>query len=208
MAEMAFWRRWRFGYNRRMTAAIVKQAEEDIVDFLRRLFATRGAESYLGEEVTMAEHMLQAAHFAAQAGAGDELIVAALLHDVGHFTGAFGDDYIERQTDNLHEDAGAAALAAYFPDAVINPIKMHVAAKRYLCATDPAYFARLSEASVRTLELQGGAMNDEECRAFERRPGWRDALQVRRWDDDGKVAGMEVAGFEHYVGAINRVRKK
>ncbi len=185
----------------------MKPTCDNISDFIRWLFDKRGADAYLGEEVTMAEHMLQAAHFAAHEGAEEPLIVAALLHDVGHFTNEFGDDYIEQGVDNLHEDAGSAVLSPFFPEAVTEPIRLHVAAKKYLCADDPAYYDALSEASKRTLELQGGAMSDVERSAFESNPHFENAVRMRRWDDAGKLPGMQVAGLSHYLGMINRVRK-
>ena len=186
----------------------MKPTTENISEFICWLFNKRGAELYLGEAVTMAEHMLQAAHFAEQEGADEELIVAALLHDVGHFTGEFGDDYIEQGVDNLHEDAGDAVLSPFFPKAVTEPIRLHVTAKKYLCATDSAYYETLSDASKRTLELQGGAMADEEIREFEGNPHFKNAVRMRRWDDAGKVSGMQVAGVDHYLAMINRTRRK
>lgn len=186
----------------------MKPTRENFSEFVRWLFDKRGADAYLGEAVTMAEHMLQAAHFAESEGADEILIVAALLHDVGHFTSEFGDDYIEQGVDNLHEDAGGAVLAPFFPPAVTEPIRLHVAAKKYLCATEPAYYNALSTASKRTLELQGGAMDDSEKRAFESNPHFAAALRMRRWDDAGKVHGMQVAGLEHYLGMIERVRTR
>lgn len=184
----------------------MKPTRENISDFIRWLFDKRGAEVYLGEEVTMAQHMLQAAHFAGTSGADETLIVAALLHDVGHFTSEFGDDYIEQGVDNLHEDAGGAVLSPFFPKVVTEPIRLHVAAKKYLCATEAAYYDALSEASKRTLKLQGGTMSDAEKCAFESNPHFEAAVRVRRWDDAGKVRDMQVAGLEHYFGMIDRVR--
>ena len=185
----------------------MKPTRENFSDFIRWLFNKRGADAYLGENVTMAEHMLQAAHFAARDGANETLIVAALLHDVGHFTNEFGDDYIEQGVDNLHEDAGCAVLSPFFSEAITEPIRLHVAAKKYLCATDPAYYDALSEASKRTLELQGGAMNDAEKREFESNPHFEPAVRMRRWDDAGKVPGMQVAGLEHYIDMISHAQK-
>ena len=185
----------------------MKPTSDNIVDFIRWLFDKRGSESYLGEQVTMAEHMLQAAHFAKQDGVSEALIVAALLHDVGHFTGDFGDDFIAQGVDNLHEDAGGAVLSPFFPEAVTEPIRLHVAAKKYLCATAPDYYETLSDASKRTLELQGGAMTDEERCAFESHPHFEAAVRLRRWDDAGKVPALSVAGLSDYLGMINRVCK-
>ena len=108
----------------------MKPTQENMTQFIRWLFEKRGTESYLGEKVTMAEHMLQAAYFAGQDGATEKLIVAALLHDVGHFIGDFGDDFIEMGVDNLHEDAGGKVLSPFFPAEVTEPIRLHVAAKK------------------------------------------------------------------------------
>ncbi len=121
-----------------------------IVPFLADIFERRGAEEYLGEPVSMAEHMLQSAWFAEQAGAGDELVAAALLHDIGHFTSEFGAYSPQDTEDKHHDDAGAEVLAPFFPPVVSECVRLHVAAKRYLCATDPGYFAKLSEASAPT----------------------------------------------------------
>lgn len=177
----------------------------DIVALLADILTRRGAESYLGEAVTMQQHMLQAAHLAERDEAPEALVAAALLHDIGHYTSEFGDDYIARGTDNRHEDAGARVLAGWFPDLVIACVRLHVPAKRYLCATDARYVAQLSAASVQTLVLQGGAMDAAEVAAFEQAPFFREALRVRRWDDAGKVADMATPPFDHYVPLLRRV---
>jgi phosphonate degradation associated HDIG domain protein len=176
-----------------------------IVAFIADIFERRGAESYLGEAVTMSEHMLQGAALAEAAGASDTMIAGALLHDIGHYTNEFGDDYIDRGIDNLHEEAGAAVLERFFPTEVTDCIRHHVAAKRYLCATDSAYFARLSPASVNTLRLQGGPMDDSEVAAFARHPNLDAILQVRIWDDEGKVPGMVTPDFAHYASLLQRI---
>jgi phosphonate degradation associated HDIG domain protein len=178
---------------------------QTIVPFIADILTRRGAESYLGEAVTMQEHMLQSAYFAEQEGAGDALIAAALLHDIGHYTGEFGDDYIEAGIDNLHEEAGARVLEGFFPPLVIACVRLHVPAKRYLCATDPDYFGKLSPASVKTLALQGGPMRPKEVAVFEREPFFREAIRVRLWDEAGKVPGMATPGFDHYVPVLERV---
>lgn len=176
-----------------------------IVEFIGDIFARRGAESYLGERVTMSQHMLQAAQLAEEAGASERTIVAALLHDIGHYTNEFPDDALAQGTDNLHEEAGARVLAAFFPDEVTDPIRHHVAAKRYLCATDPAYFDKLSPASVHTLNLQGGPMDADEVRRFAAEPNLDAILQVRIWDDAGKDPARQTPGFDHYAPMIQRV---
>jgi phosphonate degradation associated HDIG domain protein len=176
-----------------------------IVPFLADIFERRGAEEYLGEPVSMAEHMLQSAWFAEQAGAGDELVAAALLHDVGHFTSEFGAYSPQDTEDKHHDDAGAEVLAPFFPPVVSECVRLHVAAKRYLCATDPGYFAKLSEASVHTLSLQGGPMNGDEAAEFRSNPFHTEALRVRLWDEAGKVAGMKTRAFRDYAPLLQRV---
>jgi [1-hydroxy-2-(trimethylamino)ethyl]phosphonate dioxygenase len=143
---------------------------DTIVAFLADIFARRGAESYLGEAVTMSEHMLQGAYLAEAEAASEELVAAALLHDIGHYTGEFGDDYIEQGIDNHHDEAGAQVLQRFFPPLVTDCVRLHVAAKRYLCAADANYFGKLSDASVKTLALQGGPMSAEEAAEFRNPP--------------------------------------
>ncbi|WP_272008593.1 (R)-1-hydroxy-2-trimethylaminoethylphosphonate oxygenase [Roseovarius sp. ZX-A-9] len=178
---------------------------ENIVAFIGDIFKRRGAESYLGEDVTMSEHMLQGATLAQQAGASDVLIAGALLHDIGHYTNEFPEDALARGTDNLHEEAGARVLDGFFPSMVTDCIRWHVAAKRYLCATDPTYFSKLSEASVHTLNLQGGPMDAAEVAEFAKQPNLNEILQVRIWDDQGKVPGMPTPDFDDFAPLLQRV---
>lgn len=168
------------------------------LDALQDLFEGEGAGEYLGEAVTMAEHMLQAGALAQRAGAPDRLVAAALLHDVGHFQGAFsGCDLMEGQ-DNHHSDTGADWLAQWFGPEVTEPIRLHVAAKRYLCAVEPGYRQALSEASEFTLQVQGGPMTEQQAAAFAAQPGAEDAVAVRRWDEQAKAADAETPGFDHF----------
>ena len=169
------------------------------------LYESRGTQAYFGERVSMAEHGLQAAHFATAEGAPPALVVAALLHDIGHLLEDRPDAIEEWTLDARHEELGARWLAQRFDAAVCEPVRLHVAAKRYLCATDPGYFARLSSASVHTLKLQGGAMSSSELARFETQPFWREALRVRRWDDQGKVAGLKTLALSDYAPLIERV---
>lgn len=180
-------------------------SRETIVDFIGDIFARRGAESYLGEAVTMSQHMLQAARLAEVEDADDELIAAALLHDIGHYTNEFPEDALARNIDNHHDTAGALVLAPFFPDVVIDAVREHVAAKRYLCATDPAYHARLSPASVHTLDLQGGPMSEDEQAEFRRHPNLEAILRVRLWDEAAKDPELTTPPFEHYAPLLQRV---
>ncbi|MGI9507787.1 MAG: (R)-1-hydroxy-2-trimethylaminoethylphosphonate oxygenase [Geminicoccaceae bacterium] len=178
---------------------------ETIVAFLADIFERRGAEEYLGEPVTIAEHMLQGAHAAEQNGETETIIVAALLHDIGHFTSEFGTFSMADTEDRHHEDAGAAILERFFPEAVTDCVRYHVAAKRYLCAKSPDYFGRLSAASVYSLGLQGGPMSTNEIEAFETNPNLEAIVKVRYLDDGGKVEGLETPSFGHFAPMVQRV---
>jgi [1-hydroxy-2-(trimethylamino)ethyl]phosphonate dioxygenase len=178
---------------------------ETIVPFIADIFERRGAEDYLGEPVTVAEHMLQCAKLAEAAGASEELVVAALLHDIGHFTSEFGTYSPEDEHDRHHDEAGAAVLTPFFPPVVSECVRLHVAAKRYLCAVDPTYFSKLSPASVHTLSLQGGPMSADEVEAFRSNPFHSEAVRVRIWDEGGKVAAEKTRRFGDYTPLLQRV---
>lgn len=170
----------------------------DPVRLIGDLFAAQGAREYLGEAVTQAAHMLQAAALAEAAGAGPELTAAALLHDVGHFTGPVSGQELMAGRDNQHGEAGAAWLARWFGPGVTEPVRLHVAAKRYLCAVEPGYLAALSGASRHTLRIQGGPMAGAETAVFEGSPWCTAALRVRRWDDAAKDPAAVVPAFGYY----------
>lgn len=178
---------------------------ENIVAFIGGIFDRRGGEEYLGEDVTMAEHMLQGATIAEQNGQSEEIIVGALLHDIGHFTSEFGTYHPDDTEDKHHEDAGAEVLEQFFPSVITDCVRFHVAAKRYLCATKPSYFDRLSAASVHTLELQGGPMRDDEVAAFEANPNLKQIIAVRYLDEAGKRAGMETPDYWHFAPMVQRM---
>jgi gamma-butyrobetaine dioxygenase len=159
------------------------------VEAIAELFAGPGARDYLGEPVTIGIHMRQAGALAQVGGAQDPLVAAALLHDVGH---------LRNETDGRHGDAGAQWLSQWFGAAVTEPVRLHVQAKRYLCGTEPGYFALLSEESVRTLVLQGGPMTAEQTPAFEALPFARDAVAVRGWDDAAKDPAVTPPEFSYF----------
>jgi phosphonate degradation associated HDIG domain protein len=177
-------------------------------DDLVSIYARRGAEAYFCEAVTMMEHGLQAAYFAQQYGASDALVIAALLHDVGHLIEPAPDDIAEWKTDAGHERTGGQWLSERFGAQVSEPVRLHVPAKRYLCATDPAYVRRLSDASVITLKLQGGPMSPAEVASFESEPSCRDAVLLRQWDDQGKIVGLKTPPFESYRAMIERLERR
>ena len=177
-----------------MPSTSPKQAVEFILD----LFARQGATEYMGEAVTMSQHMEQTAACAVADNAADELVIAALLHDIGHFIGEHPIDALEKGDDNYHEEVGADYLQKHFPPSVSEPVRLHVSAKRYLCATDADYLGRLSDASINSLKVQGGPMNAAEVKTFEANPHHLAAVKLRRYDDDGKVAGLTINPVTSY----------
>ncbi len=148
-------------------------------------------------------HALQAAHLAEQSGGDSALIVAALVHDIGHMVHDLGEDPAAEGIDDRHEERGAAWLQDRFCAAVTEPVRLHVAAKRYLCGTEADYFARLSPDSVRSLALQGGPMSADEIAAFEAQPHYAAAVQLRRFDEAAKVKGLAVPDAMHYAAHLN-----
>jgi [1-hydroxy-2-(trimethylamino)ethyl]phosphonate dioxygenase len=167
-----------------------------IIDKILARFDERGHLEY-GESVTQLDHALQTAALAVAAGADDHLVSAALLHDFGHLL--HDEEAAESGYDARHEEAGANFLATYFVEAAVEPGRLHVQAKRYLCAVDATYFSTLSAASVRSLELQGGPFSAAEATSFAENPHFRAALTLRRWDDLGKQQGLEIAPIDYYI---------
>ena len=176
-----------------------------IIDVIAEIFERRGAEAYLGEPVSMSEHMLQTAALAQAAGESEAVVAAALLHDIGHLVDDSGGYSPDDTIDHRHEAAGARLLAGHFPPLVVDSIRLHVAAKRYLCAVEPAYHAGLSPASQHSLALQGGPMDDAEIAAFRCEPFHEAAVRVRRWDDYGKVTGLTPQPFVAFCPLLVRV---
>lgn len=170
----------------------------DIVDDIELLFAAYGSRPYDGqrrESVTALEHALQCAQLAEWSQAESTLVVAALLHDIGSLVETAGADDV----DDEHDQRAAQLLNGVFPAAAVEPMRLHVQAKRYLVATDAKYLTSLSSASVHSLGLQGGAMTLQQCRRFEVTPFWQDAVVLRRWDDSAKVPGRKTPPLAYYL---------
>jgi phosphonate degradation associated HDIG domain protein len=173
------------------------------LDEVLAIYDAHGHRAY-GESVTELEHALQCATLAQDAGEPPEVVAAALLHDLGHLCHQLGEDVAAHGVDAQHERLGHALLAPLFTDAIADACRLHVSAKRYLCRVDPAYAATLSEASQRSLALQGGAMDAADAAAFEREPHGALAVRVRRYDDLGKVPGMSTPALRDFVPLLRR----
>ncbi|MDQ6681413.1 MAG: hypothetical protein M3Y67_10695, partial [Pseudomonadota bacterium] len=197
------------------------------IDDIALLFARHGAAQYSGEPVTQLEHALQTALFAEQSGGTDALVSACLLHDLGHLLHAHGpsaSEYADRSpegmgpglgrhgarapqgetptlrgVDDTHQYYALPFLRGLVPEAVLEPIRLHVDAKRYLCSTDAGYYARLSDDSKRSLVLQGGPFDTAQAAAFLGQPGAPDAVQLRQWDDSAKQAGLATPPLAHFL---------
>ena len=163
------------------------------------LFEQHGHIEYAGEGVSQLEHALHAAQRAEKAGASPEQVTAAFLHDLGHLLNLQGDTPSARGIDDQHQYFAIPFLRGLFPAAVIEPIRLHVDAKRALCAAEPDYYERLSKDSKRSLALQGGIFGPDELAAFRARPHAEDAMQVRRWDDGAKVRGALAPSLSHFL---------
>ena len=171
---------------------------------IAQLFAEHGDEQYSGEPVTQLEHALQTAHFAEQNNADDELVTAALLHDLGHLLHDLGDTPSLRGIDDVHQYRALPLLRGLFADTVLDAIKLHVDAKRYLCATRPDYYAALSDDSKRSLLLQGGIFSHSDASKFIAQSGAERAVRLRQWDDQAKVAGLVTPTLEHFLHRASR----
>jgi phosphonate degradation associated HDIG domain protein len=178
---------------------------------IEHLFELKGGRMYAGEPVTQLEHALQCAQLAEQEGAPASLIVAALLHDLGHMLNDQGDTPTLRGIDDKHQYVALPFLRGLFDDEVLEPIRLHVDAKRYLCVrgdgetSGAAYWAALSEDSKRSLELQGGVFSSAEAEAFIARPHAAAGVRVRLWDDRAKIAGAKTPPLRHYLGLAEQV---
>ncbi len=171
---------------------------------IARLFDERGHEQYSGEPVTQLEHALQTARLAEDEGADDELVTAALLHDLGHLLHDLGATPTLQGVDDLHQYRAVPFLRGVFGDGVIGAIQGHVDAKRYLCATRPGYYEALSADSKRSLVLQGGTFSDEEAARFIAQPGAENAVRLRVWDDLAKAEGLATPPLAHFLERARR----
>jgi [1-hydroxy-2-(trimethylamino)ethyl]phosphonate dioxygenase len=176
-----------------------------LIEEIAGLFARRGREMYSGEPVTQTEHALQTALQAEQSGADAALITAAFLHDVGHLLHDLDEDCAEEGIDDKHEALGAEWLAQHFGFEVVEPVRLHVAAKRYLCAVDEEYNARLSDASRLSLRLQGGPFTEAQSRKFEQHPCFAAAIKLRRWDEEAKIPQLKTPPLEQYLDVARSV---
>ena len=171
---------------------------------IEKLFRDHGHIAYSGEPVTQLEHALQSAQLAEGEGASPELVTAAFLHDLGHLLNLQGETPTARGIDDQHQYFAIPFLRPLFPPAVIEPIRLHVDAKRALCALEPAYYEGLSEDSKRSLALQGGIFPRADAEAFAAKPHAHDAMRLRRWDDRAKSAGAATPGIGHYLAIAAR----
>ena len=163
------------------------------------LFARHGASQYSGEPVTQLEHALQTAHLAEQSDADDALVTAGLLHDLGHLLNEQGDTPSLRGIDDTHQYYALPFLRGLLPGAVLEPIKLHVDAKRYLCCVNTGYFGRLSDDSKRSLALQGGVFTEVQAATFLSQSGAREAVLLRQWDDLAKQDGLATPSLAHFL---------
>jgi phosphonate degradation associated HDIG domain protein len=170
----------------------------EFLDSTLALFAERGGAAYFGEAVSQTEHALQAAALAEQAGGGPALVTAALLHDVGHLLHPLDEARVSFALDDHHEGLGGRWLERFFGPDVTEPVRLHVPAKRYLCAAEVGYLGLLTPASLASLRLQGGAMTPAEADAFRRLPHAEAAVAIRRWDDLAKQPGLATPGLDHF----------
>ncbi len=180
-------------------------SKQSIFDEIQSLFETAKAKEYLGEDITLIEHMVQCGDLAKLNRAPDWLVVAALLHDLGHILIPDAQEAQDAGSDRHHDEVGASWLAQRFPSNVVQAVKLHVDAKKYLVATNPEYFEKLSDSSKKTLGIQGGAFSAKECEEFLRQDFANEAIQLRLWDDAAKVRGMSDASLDRFRHEIQKV---
>jgi len=175
---------------------------------LLEIFAGRATRRYGLSDVNQLQHALQAAALAEADGAPPATVLASLLHDVGHMIHRLGEDPASRGVDDVHEQLGAEWLARRFGPDVSEPVRLHVAAKRYLCTVEPDYFGKLGPDSVRSLKLQGGLMSADEVDAFRANPLHSEAVRLRRFDEAAKDPRAATPDFDHYLRHVEDCRLK
>lgn len=176
----------------------------DILAEIQHLLEQKASGRYGLTLVNQQQHALQAATLAEREGHGDALVVAALLHDIGHMVHDFGENPADNGIDDQHEEVGHAWLQRHFGPEVTEPVRLHVAAKRFLCAVEADYSSKLSPDSVKSLALQGGPMSPGEVTAFKALPQYSEAVQLRRYDEQAKVTGLETPPVAHFMTAVTR----
>ena len=172
-----------------------------LLEEIRAAFARRGHETY-GEGISQLDHALQCAAFAERDGADAALVTATLLHDIGHLLHDLPADVADSGVDTQHEASGSAWLSRHFGPEVTEPVRMHVAAKRYLATMEPGYFDRLSDASKLSLRLQGGPMTATQADTFAAEPFFADAIRLRRWDEEGKIIDYRGPALDHFLPRV------
>lgn len=179
------------------------------IEELRKIYATRGLETYEGDRlVTQTSHALQTAAIAEAEGASPEMIVAGLLHDIGRIINPKDREITDAGGDAKHEEVGRAYLEPYFGPEVTMPIKWHVAAKRFLIAADPTYSKKISHGSRRSMLGQGGVLNEEDARKFVAQPFALEGVTLRRWDDRAKLQNANTPSFDHFVRYLSACIKE
>jgi len=177
------------------------------IDDIFALFGSKGERMYSGEPVTQLEHALQTAQLAEHSGADPALITASLLHDLGHLLNDQGETPTARGIDDVHQYVAIPFLRPLFGDDVLEPIRLHVDAKRYLCAARPGYYAALSADSKRSLALQGGTYSAAEAERFIGQPGANRAVPLRLWDDAARIGGGSTPSLEHFLPILRSVAR-
>lgn len=180
--------------------------QNSLTDILN-ILSTKGSAQYGREAVSQLEHALQCATLAETANRSNEMIAACLLHDLGHLIHSLGEDAAVHGLDDRHEYRAIPLLQEMFGPAVTEPIRLHVDAKRYLCAVNDTYWDALSPASKRSLELQGGIFSPEAAEAFIQQPYAQDAVQLRIWDDSAKIPDLQTPPLEHFASVVQRCLK-
>ena len=174
----------------------------EMLDQIASLYTSELANQFYAEDVTEANHACQTAELATASDSAKELVSAAFLHDIGHLLVG---EYSTKETldqDFQHEVVGCEFLKQHFDNSVVEPIRLHVEAKRYLCATDTDYLDNLSPASKRSLEVQGGVMSKDEASEFEKLPHASESIKLRKWDDQAKVPNARPASVQHWINLI------